>query len=107
MWSLGALLELEERAKLEKFAVTHPSKLDWPKCGENETIFEYVVNPDNGKWEHWNNRVEEFIYPNDRILEFVSILVPNVDNVRTSFLISNSAKQSKAVMLIGRKIGQL
>lgn len=101
MWSLGALLELEDRVKLEEFALAHPSKMDWPKCNENETVFEYVVNTDNGRWEHWSQRVEEFIYPTDTILEFTSILVPNVDNVRTAFLIHNIAKQSKAVLLIG------
>ncbi|VEN58898.1 unnamed protein product, partial [Callosobruchus maculatus] len=101
MWSLGSLLELDDRAKLEEFAVTHPSKLDWPKVGENETIFEYVVNPDNGRWEHWTTRVEKFIYPTDSILEFTGILVPNVDNVRTAFLIHTIAKQNKAVLLIG------
>ncbi|XP_030752815.1 dynein heavy chain 8, axonemal [Sitophilus oryzae] len=101
MWSLGALLELEDRVKLEDFALAHPSKLDWPKCKENETIFEYVVNAENGKWEHWRERVEEFIYPKDSVLEFTNILVPNVDNVRSAFLIHTIAKQNKAVLLIG------
>ncbi|XP_050311595.1 dynein axonemal heavy chain 8 [Anthonomus grandis grandis] len=101
MWSLGALLELDDRAKLETFALAHPSKMDWPKCKENETIFEYVVNPETGKWEHWRQRVEEFVYPTDSVLEFTNILVPNVDNVRTAFLIHNTAKQNKAVLLIG------
>lgn len=101
MWSLGALLELEDRARLEQFMLTHPSKMDWPKIGPNETIFEYLVNPDNGRWQHWSERVEEFCYPADSILEFTSILVPNVDNVRTAFLIETIAKQSKAVLLIG------
>nr|XP_023019976.1 dynein heavy chain 8, axonemal [Leptinotarsa decemlineata] len=103
MWSLGAILELDDRAKLEEFALAHPSKLDWPKCNENETIFEYVVNPENGRWEHWSRRVEEFVYPTDSILEFTSILVPNVDNVRTAFLIHTVAKQNKAVLLIGEQ----
>ncbi|KAJ8938536.1 hypothetical protein NQ318_016906 [Aromia moschata] len=101
MWSLGALLELDDRQKFEAFVLSHPSRMDWPKCNENETIFEYVVNPDNGRWEHWSQRVEEFIYPNDKVLEFTGILVPNVDNVRTAFLIHNIAKQNKAVLLIG------
>lgn len=101
MWSLGALLELEDRSKLEAFALSHHSKLDWPKCNENETVFEYVVNPDNGRWEHWSTRVETFVYPTDSVLEFTGILVPNVDNVRTAFLIHNIAKQNKAVLLIG------
>lgn len=103
MWSVGAILELDDRLKMEQFVQTHTAKLDWPKCGENETIFEYVVNPKTGTWEHWSERVEEFVYPTDSVLEFTNILVPNVDNVRTAFLIDTIAKQNKAVLLIGEQ----
>ena len=48
-----------------------------------------------GNWEHWLNRVQEYIYPSDYKPEYSSILVPNVDNVRTSFLMETIAKQNK------------
>lgn len=48
-----------------------------------------------GNWEHWLNRVQEYNYPSDHKPEYSSILVPNVDNVRTSFLMETIAKQSK------------
>ena len=44
MWSMGALLELDDRAKMEEFLVGHDSKLHLPPIKEGETIFEYVCN---------------------------------------------------------------
>lgn len=48
MWSAGALLELDDRAKMEEH-MRSLKCLDLPPvpAGSNETIFEYVVN-DNG-----------------------------------------------------------
>ena len=48
-----------------------------------------------GDWEHWSKRVDVYMYPPDKVPEFSSILVPNVDNVRTRFLIETIAKQEK------------
>ena len=44
MWSLGALLELDDRAKMEEFISKHESALDLQSMKEEETIFEYVVD---------------------------------------------------------------
>lgn len=52
-----------------------------------------------GNWQHWTEKVPDFIYPNDSIPEFSSILVPNVDNTRTNFLIDTIAKQNKVLQL--------
>lgn len=50
MWSLGALLELDCRDKLEAFIRAHDNKLDLPKIprGSNQTMYEFYVN-DRGK----------------------------------------------------------
>ncbi|KAG5338491.1 DYH8 protein, partial [Acromyrmex heyeri] len=96
MWSLGAMLELDGRFALQEYLVNHESNCNWPK---------YSVLSDDGKWIHWNKRVPEFEYPSDRILEYYTILVPNVDNTRTLYLIDIIAKQGKAVLLIGREAG--
>ena len=102
MWSVGALLELNDRKKFEEFLVQNNRGLDLPKIKGDETIFEYVVS-ENGEWEHWNNRVVDYVYPTDSLPEYSSILVPNVDNVRTDFLIDTISRQEKSVLLIGEQ----
>ncbi|XP_076466904.1 dynein axonemal heavy chain 5-like [Babylonia areolata] len=101
MWSIGSLLELGDRKKMEEFLMSS-SSLPLPPTEGEETIFEYVVG-ENGEWEHWAKRVPEYQYPPDSTPEYTSILVPNVDNVRTDFLIETIAKQGKAVLLIGEQ----
>ena len=49
------------------------------------------------------HRVEQYIYPSDSVPEYSGILVPNVDNVRTNFLMDVIAKQHKAVLLMGEQ----
>jgi dynein heavy chain len=51
--------------------------------------------------EHWSTRVESWEYPKDEKIEFASILVPNIDNVRITYLINILSKQEKSVLLIG------
>ncbi|KAM8811434.1 dynein axonemal heavy chain 5 [Eudromia elegans] len=105
MWSVGALLELEDRYKMEHWLRNHAArKLDLPSIpeGSEDTMFDYYVASD-GKWMHWKTRVEDYVYPSSCTPEYASILVPNVDNVRTDFLIETIAKQGKAVLLIGEQ----
>ncbi|KAM9310817.1 dynein axonemal heavy chain 5 [Pholidichthys leucotaenia] len=105
MWSTGALLEPDDRKKMEIWLRGNKSiSLNLPEIPtDNEaTIFDFYVSAD-GQWVHWSTRVEEYIYPSDFTPEYSSILVPNVDNVRTDFLIQTIAKQGKAVLLIGEQ----
>uniref|UniRef100_UPI00398E4471 dynein axonemal heavy chain 8-like isoform X2 n=2 Tax=Pristiophorus japonicus TaxID=55135 RepID=UPI00398E4471 len=104
MWSVGSLLELDSRTKLEKFLRNHDSKLDLPEIPEdsNHTMFEFLVN-NTDEWENWKIWVQEYIYPPNSEPDYTSILVPNVDNVRTNFLVDTIAKQNKAVLLIGEQ----
>lgn len=67
-------------------------------CINCTTLCQYFVFI--GEWLHWMYRVEEYIYASDSVPEFSSILVPNVDNVRTNFLIDTIAKQYKVSTII-------
>lgn len=44
MWSLGALLELDDRDKLEAYIRAHNSCIDAPETQPGETMFEYMVS---------------------------------------------------------------
>jgi hypothetical protein len=48
-------------------------------------------------------QVPEYLYPADSVPDYGGILVPNVDNVRTDFLIQTIMKQGKAVLLTGEQ----
>uniref|UniRef100_A0A668T4J6 AAA+ ATPase domain-containing protein n=1 Tax=Oreochromis aureus TaxID=47969 RepID=A0A668T4J6_OREAU len=82
MWSAGAVLELDDRRKMEIWLrgnkSIHLNLPDIPPDSE-DTMFDYYVTAD-GHWVHWNTRVEEYIYPSEFTPEYSSILVPNVDN---------------------------
>ncbi|XP_075937500.1 dynein axonemal heavy chain 5 isoform X1 [Anarhichas minor] len=105
MWSTGALLELDDRRKMEIWLRGNDSIcLNLPDIplDSDDTMFDYHVTAD-GQWVHWSARVEEYVYPSEFTPQYSSILVPNVDNVRTDFLIQTIAKQGKAVLLIGEQ----
>ena len=103
MWSIGALLELDHRERLENF-MREKTGLDLPAYqeGSGDTIFEFMVDTD-GAWRHWQELVEEFVYPHDSVPTYASILVPNVDNIRTDYLIHTISKQDRGVLLIGEQ----
>ncbi|XP_040833581.1 dynein heavy chain 5, axonemal [Ochotona curzoniae] len=104
LWSVGAALEPEGRRRLEHWLreeLTPPLDLP-PLAGPGDSVFDYYVAPD-GAWMHWSTCTQEYVYPSDFTPEYGSILVPNVDNVRTDFLIKTIAKQGKAVLLIGEQ----
>ena len=48
-----------------------------------------------GVWQPWRSRVTAYLYPENSTPDFPSILVPNVDNVRTEFLLSLAAGRGK------------
>jgi dynein heavy chain len=101
-WSLGALLELDERKKLQQFLLDKAPQLKYPPLdpSSQDTFYEFFVS-ENGQWAHWKERVPGWAYPQDHTPEFSSIIIPTVDNVRTEFLMETVAKQQRSVLLIG------
>lgn len=48
-------------------------------------------------------QVPEYVYPKDHVPDYLSILVPNVDNVRMDFLMQTIMKQGKGLLLTGEQ----
>ncbi|VDP97505.1 unnamed protein product [Trichobilharzia regenti] len=92
---------LEPKMELQQFLVEQ-RKLPLPNCGVDDTIFEYTVD-ERGEWAHWESKVPTYAYPADYTPEYTGILVPNVDNTRTDFLLDLITKQCKPAMLIGEQ----
>ena len=101
-WSFGSLLELDERKKLQTFMLQSIPQLKYPPLdpSSQDTFYEYFVN-DNGQWQHWKERVVDWLYPQEKTPEFSSIIIPMVDNVRTESMIETVTKQGRSVLLIG------
>ncbi len=103
LWSLGAPLELQDRRRLETF-LRDRKVPSLPTQGQD--AFEFTVDSETGEWVPWKSLVAPFVYPRDPNItpEFTDILVPNVDNTRTDFLIDCIARQGKAVLLTGEQV---
>lgn len=56
MWSAGALLEPDDKLKMELFLRKHSAVKELPAVTGEETMFEFVVNA-YGQWEHWSKKV--------------------------------------------------
>jgi len=93
-WSFGALLESDDRMKLNEWMQT----IDKTHMPEGD-VFEYKLDHDTCDWTAWTAPVWK--YPEGDTLDFASILIPTVDAERTMYLIKQAHKQKKGALLIG------
>lgn len=110
-WSFGALLNTDDRVKLDAFVHEKFQSFDFPTVDEFTTtastvteasIFDYFVTA-SGVWQHWRTLVTNYVYPEMATPDFLNILVPIVDNIRIDYLIGTIAQQERAVLLIGEQ----
>lgn len=99
-WSLGAILEQEDRNKFDEWLRQYDDNMLLPKCDPGQTTYEYYVHPQTFEWKMW--RPPKWEYPKEsKQLDFSNLLVPTMDSVRTLYLIENLHKQRKSVLMVG------
>jgi dynein heavy chain len=104
-WSLGALLEQEDRVKFHHWLTERDNNHLMPTLEEEgDTIYEYYVNMHSLSWEKW--RPPRWTYPlpaagGSAKLDFSNLLVPTMDSTRAIYLLQNLHKQRKSVLVVG------
>jgi dynein heavy chain len=98
-WSVGGLLEAENRVKFDLWLRGIDKSGLMPKCNQGETIFEYWVG-ETGEWILWKPPV--WVYPAGvEKLDFSNLLVPTMDSTRAIYNLTHMHKQKKAVCMVG------
>lgn len=98
-WSVGALLEAEDRMKFDTWLRKRENgKSIMPKVEEGETIYEYFVNK-SGEWEKW--KPPAWAYPEGDKLDFSNLLVPTMDSTRAQHIIRTIHRQKGPVLVVG------
>ena len=95
IWSLGASLDDESRKKFDMFLREiegqFPSK---------DTVYEYFVDPKKKSWSHWEDKISNQWRPLPDT-PFYKTVVPTVDTVRNSFVLSTLAKSHHHILFVG------
>lgn len=104
IWSIGALLETNDRIKYDEYFRTNFEHLELPPTSKysNDTMFDFFVT-EKGKWDHWSSMLSTCSYPDSATPDYSNILVPIPDNIRIQYLIDLIGKQDRAVLLTGEQ----
>eukprot|EP01012_Entosiphon_sulcatum_P023110 TRINITY_DN280_c0_g1_i1.p1 TRINITY_DN280_c0_g1~~TRINITY_DN280_c0_g1_i1.p1 ORF type:complete len:2686 (+),score=823.42 TRINITY_DN280_c0_g1_i1:5663-13720(+) len=95
-WPTAGMLETKDRDKYDAWIRAYAKGLP-----DEDTIFEYKVDPKTGKWAHWNRYIIPWKYPGDANLDFSNLFIPTLDSVRLHFLISCNFSNKRPVLLMG------
>jgi dynein heavy chain len=108
-WSVGGLLETEDRLKFSEylFAIALKGVADpennviLPKYDNpTDTLFEFRINPDSMEWERWMTPAWEYPYSIEEP-DFSSMLVPTIETTRASYILTNLHRRKRSVLMTG------
>jgi len=99
VWSVGGLLEWEDRLKLDEWLRSKDTSGQMPNCKPETSIYEYFVNEKSLQWELWAPPLWK--YPKTEKLDFSNLLVPTMDSTRALYLMKTLHDQRKPTLLCG------
>lgn len=109
IWSLGAGLLEDDRVVFDGYIKQlsglpqNPTEGSVVGPGElptaYSTLYEYYFDSKAEKWIAWHDIVPQ--YSHDRSVKFSEILVPTLDTVRTTWLLSLMVNIKRPVVLVG------
>ena len=95
VWSIGATLDEPSRVKFDIFV--RDVEAQFPPL---QSVYEYYVDGNKKDWALWEEKVNNAWRPSPAT-PFHRILVPTIDTVRHSFLLSALVKQRTPTLVIG------
>jgi dynein heavy chain len=101
VWSMGGLLETDDRVKFDEYLRTIDDTM-LPPLEEHHTVYEYAVDEETCEWAKW--RPPLWTYPDveeGERLDFSNLLVPTMDTTRSLYIIETTMKQNLDVLMIG------
>ncbi len=98
-WSVGGLLEFEDRVKFDEWLRKHDSARAMPAVMEGETLYEYVVDVATLDWKRW--APPQWTYPDTDVLDFSNLLIPTVDSTKALYLLRTLHKMRRPVFMVG------
>ena len=95
VWSVGATLDEGSRGRFDIFV--RDVEAQFPPL---QSVYEYYVDGNKKDWALWEEKVNNAWRPSPAT-PFHRILVPTIDTVRHSFLLSHLLKQRTPTLVIG------
>jgi dynein heavy chain len=98
-WSLGSLLEAEDRFKFSAYMSDICEGNNIPSFGEEQCLYEFYVDPKTYEWVPWS--APEYEYDHDTF-NFATALIPTMDSMRAEFLLQLLTQTcNRPVLIVG------
>lgn len=97
-WSLGSLLEAEDRFKFSAY-LGNLCEGNLPSYGEEQCLYEFFVDEETYEWSPWT--APEYEYDHDTF-NFATALIPTMDSMRAEYLLNKLTQIcNRPVLIVG------